>query len=188
MKLHVKNMVCDRCKFVIQNILKEQGLQARTVHLGEIDFGDTTLTTEQLDHFRCKIEPLGFELINDKKSALIEKIKNLIITLVQEKPLLEGQKLSDYLGRQLHYDYTYLSNLFSSVEGMSIEQYFIQQKIEKAKELLVYDELTLTEISHQLGYSSVAHLSRQFKKVTGLTASEFKRLRHTQQRQPLDKV
>ncbi len=181
-------MVCDRCKFVIQNILNEQGLQAHAVHLGEIDFADTTLTAEQLDHFRRKIEPLGFELINDKKSALIEKTKNMIIAWVQKSPLLENQNLSEYLVNQLHYDYTYISNLFSSVEGLSIEQYFIQQKIEKTKELLVYDELTLTEISHQLGYSSVAHLSRQFKKVTGLTASEFKRLRNTQRRQPLDKV
>lgn len=188
MKLHIKNMVCDRCKLVIRNVLQEQGLKSLAVHLGQVDFGDTTLNAEQLNLFRHKIEALGFELINDKKSKLIEKIKSLVITFVQQQEQLENQKLSDHLSHQLRHDYTYLSNLFSSIEGTTIEQYLINQKIEKAKELLVYNELTLTEISYQLGYSSVAHLSRQFKKVTGLTASQFKQLRNDNQRQSLDKV
>jgi AraC-like DNA-binding protein len=142
----------------------------------------------QLDLFRRKIEKLGFELISNKKSQLIESIRKHIIVLVQEPGDIERVRISDYLSEKLFHDYAYLSNLFSSVEGVTIEKFFILQKIEKVKELLVYDELTLTEIAMRLGYSSVAHLSRQFKKVTGQTPSEFKKLRDTSLRKPLDKV
>ncbi len=181
-------MVCDRCKFVIQNILQELELKSTAVHLGQVDFGDINPSIEQLDHFRQKIETLGFELIKDKKGKLIEKIKQQVIAFVQQQERPEKQKLSAYINNHIHHDYTYLSNLFSSVEGVTIEQYLIHHKIEKAKELLVYKELTLTEISYQLNYSSVAHLSRQFKKVTGLTASQFKQLQDNNQRLSLDKV
>lgn len=188
MKLYIKNMVCDRCKLAIKNVLNDLTIEPVEIQLGEVDFGNLEIGDEQVDVFRQRIEALGFELINDRKSRLIESIKKHVIALVRERDQLEKVKLSDYLGEHLHHDYTYLSNLFSAVEGVTIEQYFIHQKIERAKELLVYDELTLTEIADRLGYSSVAHLSRQFKKVTGLTPTHFKQLRDTRHRQPLDKI
>ncbi len=188
MKILIKNMVCDRCKMVIQNVLDELELKPQAVYLGEVDFGDATIEAQVLEQFQNKIVPLGFEIINDKKTRLIENIKKQVISLVQQPQAPHKVKLSEYLSNQLHHDYSHLSNLFSTVEGVTIEQYFINQKIEKTRELLVYDELTLTEISYRLGYSSVAHLSRQFKKVTGMTPSQFKQLRDSNQRQSLDKV
>ncbi|NIV17669.1 MAG: helix-turn-helix domain-containing protein [Woeseiaceae bacterium] len=188
MKILIKNMVCDRCKYVIENVLHEVSLTPVSVTLGEVDFGDTEIDAGQLEKFRGKIEPLGFELINDRKGRLIENIKKSVIALIQQQEAPEKSKISDFLAGRLHHDYAYLSNLFSAVEGVTIEQYFISQRIEKTKELLVYDELTLTEIAYRLGYSSVAHLSRQFKKVTGMTPSYFKRLRDAGQRKSIDKV
>ncbi len=188
MKILIKNMVCDRCKMVIQNVLDELNLKPQAVYLGEVDFGEETIDADTLEIFRQKIIPLGFELINDKKTRLIENIKKQVIALVQRPPTTEKVKLSEYLSSQLFHDYTHLSNLFSTVESVTIEQYFINQKIEKTRELLVYDELSLTEIADRLGYSSVAHLSRQFKKVTGMTPSQFKHLRASDTRQSLDKV
>ncbi|MDH5182646.1 MAG: AraC family transcriptional regulator [Gammaproteobacteria bacterium] len=188
MKLYLKNMVCDRCTLVVQNLLKELLLTPVSVQLGEVDFGDTVLDGEQLESFRLRVEALGFELMNDKKSQLIEAIKKQLILFVHSEDEMEKRKLSVYLSQSLYHDYNYLSHLFSSVEGVTIEQYLINQKIERAKELLVYDELNLTEIAHRLGYSSVAHLSRQFKKITGMTPTTFKQLRDPAQRQSLDKV
>jgi len=181
-------MVCDRCKMAIQSLLDELNLKPLSVTLGEVDFGDEIVAATSLEQFREKIIPLGFEIINDKKTRLIENIKKQVIALVQQPEGAEKIKLSEYLSAQLFHDYTHLSNLFSTVEGVTIEQYFINQKIEKTRELLVYDELTLTEIAGRLGYSSVAHLSRQFKKVTGMTPSQFKQLRDSNQRKSLDKV
>lgn len=181
-------MVCDRCILVIQNALDELDIKPLQIQLGEIDLGELNLDNDQIEALRKKISPLGFELISDKKSQLIEKIKKSIIDLVQKPEEVEKTKLSVYLSNQVFHDYTYLSNLFSSVESVTIEQYFINQKIEKVKELLVYDELTLTEIAYRLGYSSVAHLSRQFKKVTGQTPSKFKALRDNGLRKSIDKV
>ena len=188
MKILIKNMVCDRCKMVIENVLDELNLKPHSVYLGEVDFGDDAIDADTLEKFQQKIVPLGFELINDRKTRLIENIKKQVIALVQQAPAAQKVKLSEYLSKQLFYDYTHLSNLFSTVEGVTIEQYFINQKIEKTRELLVYDELSLTQIADRLGYSSVAHLSRQFKKVTGMTQSQFKQLRGSNQRQSLDKV
>ena len=172
----------------VQQVLDSLDLKALSVTLGEVDFGDNSISPTQLEQFRQRIEPLGFELINDKRTRQIENIKKHVIALVQRQPAPDKVKLSDYLSDRLHHDYTHLSNLFSTVEGVTIEHYFINQKIEKTRELLVYDELTLTEIADRLGYSSVAHLSRQFKEVTGMTPSEFKALRSSEQRQSLDKV
>ncbi len=191
MKLFIKNMVCARCTQAIQNEVNKLQLPLLSINLGEVDFGEHVLTGEQLEEFRQNIEALGFELINDKKARLIENTKKQLIKLIQhDHEYLAGDKikLSEYLSEHLFKDYTHLSHLFSSVEGVTIEQYFINQKIEKTKELLVYDELTLTQIAHRLGYSSVAHLSRQFKKVTGLTPSNFKLLRDPAARTPIDKV
>ena len=181
-------MVCDRCNFAIQNVLDDLDLAAVAVRLGEVDFGDAKPDALLLAQFRERIEALGFELINDKKSKLIESIKKNVIALLQQLDTPDKIKLSDYISHHLHHDYGYLSNLFSAVEGITIEHYFIAQKIEKTKELLVYDELTLTEIAHRLGYSSVAHLSRQFKAVTGLTPSQFKLARGSHLRRPIDKL
>ncbi len=188
MKILIKNMVCDRCKMAVRQVLDILNLQASAITLGEVDFGDAGIDAEQLEQFRQKIEPLGFELISSKRSRLIENIKKHLIALVHQQQAPEKVRLSDYLSQQLFHDYTHLSNLFSTVEGVTIEQYFISQKIEKTRELLVYDELTLTEIADRLGYSSVAHLSRQFKKVTGMTPSQFKELRDSGIRRPLDQV
>jgi len=188
MKILVKNMVCDRCTLVIRNVLRDLDIEAVGVKLGEVDLGDRVLDDVTFSEFKETIEGLGFGLVNDRKSQLIENTKKAIIALVHDSDGMGKVKISDYLSERLFHDYTYLSNLFSSVEGVTIEQYFINQKVEKAKELMVYDELTLTEIAFRLGYSSVAHLSRQFKKVTGQTPSEFKKLRDGGMRNSLDKV
>ena len=178
---------------VVQAELEKAGLHPLTVELGEVEVG-VSPTKEQLGVLDGNLRKLGFELIDDKKSRIIEKIKTGIIKLVQGAAEFGAGKqgaagraigtvnLSDYLAEKLHYEYTYLSNLFSGVEGTTIEKYFIAQKIEKVKELLVYDELTLSEIADQLGYSSVAALSTQFKKVTGLTPTYFKSLKDHKRR------
>ena len=166
-------MVCDRCKKTVTKILCDLGIEHKPVLLGEVQLLkllDTSLKKELGD--KLLIE--GFEIINNRKSLLIEKIKKTIIDLIQKENPDKRTTLSKYLSQNLNHDYSYLSTLFSSVEGKTIENYFIQQKIEKVKELLVYGELTLSEIAFRLGYSSVAHLSNQFKKVTGLTPSHFK--------------
>jgi AraC-like DNA-binding protein len=164
------------------------GISPVSVALGEVDLGDLDLGADQLKDFSERLHAVGFEILNDKKSRLIENIKKHVIVLVQQPEQMEQTRLSEYLASHLFHDYTYLSNLFSAVEGMTIEQFFINQKIEKVKEFLVYDELTVTEIAYRLGYSSVAHLSRQFSKVTGQTPSRFKALRDSRQRKSLDKA
>lgn len=166
---------------VVSEELKKAGIAFTDVELGEIEVAKQP-TDAQLKKLDAGLKHLGFELIDDKKSRMIEKIKNNIVTLIHHSD--EGIKtnLSDYLSSRLHYDYTYLSNLFSEIEGTTIEKYYISQRIEKIKELLVYDELTLSEIADKLGYSSVAYLSNQFKKVTGLTPSHFKSLKEHKRR------
>lgn len=176
MKLYIKNMVCNRCKMVVKDELIKFGLHPVYVELGEAEImEDVNAAQKKLLH--QNLLPLGFELIDDKKSRLIEKIKNEIVKLVHHNGEQPKLNFSELISRQLIHDYNYLSNLFSDVEGTTIEQYFIAQKIERVKELLVYDELSLSEISVMMHYSSVPHLSRQFKKVTGLTPSHFKQLK-----------
>jgi AraC-like DNA-binding protein len=160
----------------VKNELEKAGIMPEQVELGEVKL-KTDPQPVQLERVRNGLESLGFELINDQKSMLIEQIKTLIIELVHYSPGPQPFKLSTLLTDKLHHDYTYLSNLFSSVEGQTIEKYYILQKTERVKELLVYNELTLSEIAYQTGYSSVAHLSAQFKQVTGLTTSAFKELK-----------
>lgn len=181
-------MVCDRCLLVMGKILNELNLNAQDIKLGEIDFGDIKVGADKLKALKDKIQPLGFEIINDKKSRLIESIKKKLLAFIQQQESQAKTKLSVYLSQQLHHDYSHLSSLFSTVEGVTIEQYFILMKIEKSKELLIYDELSLTEIAFRLGYSSVSHLSAQFKKVTGMSPSQFKSLRDPLSRKSLDKV
>ncbi|EFK35883.1 transcriptional regulator, AraC family [Chryseobacterium gleum ATCC 35910] len=179
-------MVCDRCIMVVQNELEKLGLDAKNIKLGEVILSKE-ITSLEKENLSKTLEPLGFEVIDDKKGRIIEKIKNIIIDLVHHQDSDVKTNLSDVLSDKLHHDYNYLSNLFSEVEGTTIEKYFIAQKVEKVKELLVYDELSLSEIANRLNYSSVAYLSNQFKKVTGLTPSHFKQIKEDK-RKPLDKV
>ena len=179
-------MVCNRCILVVQNELDKLGIVANNIRLGEIIL-EKDLTTTEREALENVLDPLGFQVIDDKKSRMIEKIKNVIIDLVHHQDNDAKTNLSDVLSDALHHDYNYLSNLFSDIEGTTIEKYFIAQKVEKIKELLVYDELSLSEIADRMNYSSVAYLSNQFKKVTGLTPSHFKQIREDK-RKPLDKV
>lgn len=179
-------MVCNRCIMVVQNELEKLGLATKDIKLGEVNFQRELIPSERIALGQA-LEPLGFEIIDDKKGRIIEKIKNIIIDLVHHQDNDVKSNLSDILSEALQQDYNYLSNLFSEVEGTTIEKYFIAQKIEKVKELLVYDELSLSEIALRLNYSSVAYLSNQFKKVTGLTPSHFKQIR-ADKRTPIDKV
>lgn len=184
--IFIKNMVCDRCIMVVQNELEKLGLDAKNIKLGEVILSKE-ITSLEKENLSKTLKPLGFEVIDDKKGRIIEKIKNIIIDLVHHQDSDVKTNLSDVLSDKLHHDYNYLSNLFSEVEGTTIEKYFIAQKVEKVKELLVYDELLLSEIANRLNYSSVAYLSNQFKKVTGLTPSHFKQIKEDK-RKPLDKV
>ena len=185
--LHIKNMVCNRCIKVLKEEFTRLNYTIASIELGEVQLKEE-LNKDDLSKIRQMLTDNGFELIDDRKSQIINRIKTLIIEYIhydREKP--EHENLSEFLRKELGHDYSYLSNLFSSVEGITIEKYLIHQKIEKVKELLVYDELTLNEISYQRGYSSVQHLSNQFKKTTGLTPSHFKTIKISK-RNPLDKV
>lgn len=175
-------MVCSRCKMVVKYELAKLGLTPIVVDLGEVEIMESDIEFIKEDLLKT-LHSLGFDLIDDKKSKTIEKIKNLIIDLVQHKNNEITTNLSDYLVGNLYQDYSTLSNLFSEVETTTIEKYFINQKIEKVKELLIYNELTLSEIAFQLNYSSIAHLSHQFKKVTGFSPSFFKQLKDKKRRQ-----
>lgn len=171
---------------VLQNELDKFGYQANHIALGEVQLKNN-LSTAEKDKFNVHLQSLGFEIIDDKKSQLIVQVKAAIVEIVHQQSIELKNNLSTYLSEKLAHDYTYLSNLFSEIEGSTIEKYFIAQKIEKVKELLVYDELSLSEIANQLNYSSVAYLSNQFKKITGLTPSYFKNLK-ANHRKPLDEV
>lgn len=188
--LYIKNMVCNRCIRAVNDAFENVGLHPVKVSLGEVVLQEDELTPPVRSTLDTKLKTLGFERIDDKRSRLIEKIKNFVIrTIHNERGIDLKFNWSVVLSEELHYDYNYLSNLFSSVEGITLEQYIIRQKIERVKELLFYDQLNLSEIAHLLAYSSVQHLSTQFKKITGHTPSAFKKLRETNlQRKPLDKV
>ena len=182
MKIYIKNMVCSRCKLVVKSELEKLGLNILSVELGEAEIINS-LDEKQKELVVKKLEQFGFEVIDDKRSRLIEQIKTIIIELVHHNQ--EGIKtnLSDFISEKLSLDYNYLSNLFSEVEGITVEKYFILQRIEKVKELLVYDEMNLSEIAYRLNYSSVAYLSNQFKKITGFTPTYFKQLKEKKRRQ-----
>ena len=175
MKLHIKNMVCSRCKMAIASVLDQIEVQPQSVELGEVQLQEE-IDKEKLKQFQKAINQLGFELLDDRNSQLIEKTKTIITKLVQEQNAALSTNLSDYLSGKLDYDYNSLSNLFSELEGITIEKYFILHKIERVKELLVYDELSLKEIAFLLNYSSLPHLSAQFKSVTGFAPREFRKL------------
>jgi AraC family transcriptional regulator len=175
MQLYIKNMVCNRCIMAVTQLLKGLNLPAATVELGLVEL-ENEPTEKQWLLLKEGLQQLGFELLDDARKKLIEKLKTIVIEQVQHGLDERTYNFSQILSSKLHKEYSYLSRLFSEVEGITIEKYIINQKIEKAKELLVYDEMNLSEIAFQLGYSSVAHLSAQFKKVTGLTPSHFKKL------------
>lgn len=175
MKLYIKYMVSLRCKMVVQDALDSLGIKNTIVELGLVQTLDD-LTKEQRLVFAEKILKSGLLLLDDKKSIIIEKIKNAIIEMIHYDDELPKQNFSEYISQKLGYDYTYLSNIFSEVKGITIQQFIILHKVEKIKELLLYDELNLSEISYKLHYSSVGHLSNQFKKITGLTPSYYKQL------------
>jgi AraC family transcriptional regulator len=186
--LLVKNMVCQRCILAVENVLTNIAIPFNKVIIGEIHFSKE-IAQEQIDKLSLGLASIGLGLSDNRVSGMIEKIKQLVIRKsrneVEEKEM--QTKLSIYLSQNLHHEYTYLSSLFSSVEGRTIENYFIEQRIEKVKELLVYKEMSLSEIHYELDYSSVAHLSNQFKKVTGLTPSHFKHI-GADKRKMLDKI
>ena len=186
--LLVKNMVCHRCLLAVEDVLRKTNINFEKVIVGEIYLKDK-ISNEQNYLLSSMLAEIGLELIDNKMSSTIEKIKQLVIKKARNEVNEEEKKLnlSNYLSQNLYHEYTYLSSIFSSVEGRTIENYFIQQRIEKVKELLVYDELSLSEIAYRLNYSSVAYLSNQFKKVTGLSPSHFKQIREDK-RKPLDEV
>jgi len=186
MILYIRNMVSNRCKMIVRSELEELGLHFVLGELGEVEIMEG-ISLEQRNLLSTNLEKSGLALLEDKKRILIEKIKNIIIELVycaEEQPKIN---LSDFLSEKLHYDYTYLANLFSIEQNTTIEHFFLTHKIERVKELLVYDEHSLTEIADQMHYSSVAHLSNQFKKMTGLTPSCYKHLKK-KRRKPLENV
>ena len=170
-------MVSIRCKMLVKEILNSLNIPFKFINLGEVELNDT-LTFDQKESFRLQLLESGLELIEDKKAVIIEKIKNVIIEMIHYEDEIPKVNFSDYLSSKLNYNYTYLANLFSETEAITIEHYIIMHKIERVKELIVYDDLNLSEIAWKLHYSSVAHLSHQFKKVTGLTPSFFKSLKN----------
>lgn len=173
--LYIKNMVCQRCIMAVENILIQENIAFKSVKLGEIELHVKT-DNEKLQRLEKALNKIGFELIETRTNQLIEKIKLLIQNYLENINEQKKIKLSTFITLHIPYEYSYLSDLFSSVEGTTIEQYFIHLRIEKVKEFLVYNQLSLTEIAYQTGFSSVHHLSSQFKKVTGLTPGYFKQL------------
>jgi len=176
MKIHIKYMICNRCKAIVRAELDKLGIHYCMVELGEVDLREP-IDTEQRRHLQARLLKCGLELMDDKKSIVIEKIKHIIIEMIHNDLEVGKVTFSELISKKMHQDYGHLSGLFSEVTGYTIEHYIILNKIERVKELLLYDELNLTEISYNLGYSSVAHLSHQFKRVTGLTPTYFKQLK-----------
>ena len=186
--LHIKNMVCNRCIKVVREELEKQDYTVEKIELGEV-----VITSDKkkfhVDKIKESLEENGFELIDSRNANIIERVKILIIKLIHHNSTenQSGFNIHDEIIKEAGLSYQYVSSLFSSIEGITIEKFIIHQKIEKVKELIVYDELTLSEIAYKLGYSSVQHLSNQFKKVTGLSPSYFKKFK-SKKRKPLDKI
>jgi AraC-like DNA-binding protein len=188
--LHIKNMVCDRCKIVVRQELGKMGLTPLTIALGEVTIEEDQLTDAQQTQLDAALVSVGFERIDDRKERIIESIKNIIIKQIRQQGRYHRKfNWSHVLAEHLHLEYSYISSLFSSAEGITLEHYIIRQKIEYVKELLFNDELTLSQIAIRMDYSSVAHLSAQFKKITGVTPSEFKKSdTQSRSRQSLDAI
>jgi AraC-like DNA-binding protein len=185
LKLYIKYMVSNRCKMLVKDELKKLNLHF-IVNMGEVEIMEN-ITDEQREQIRLALRESGLELMDDKKAMLIEKIKTIIIEMVHYTDELPKSNFSDYLSEKLNHDYTYLANLFSEYQGTTIEKFIIIHKIERVKELIIYNEVNLTEIAWMMHYSSVAHLSNQFKKITGLTPSHFKQLK-VKSRIPIEEI
>ncbi len=191
MKIYIKNMVCDRCTLAVKTLLENSDLQYVSITLGEVDFAENygdALPSNALSLLSNDLEELGFSILSDKKSKLIDSIKNSCLDYLKHFDISNKITLSQHISDAVKLEYNYLSHLFSVIEGVTIEQHFIKLRVEKVKELLVYDELALGEIAFQLGFSSVAHLSGQFKKITGLTPSYFRTVKNQKLRYSLDKL
>jgi AraC-like DNA-binding protein len=186
MKLYIKYMVSTRCKMIVKEELKKLGLHFIMVDLGVVDIMEN-ITVVQRQSLKVALLADGLELMDDKRAMLIEKIKNVIVEMVHYAEEMPKINFSHFLAEKLSYDYTYLANLFSEIQGTTIEQFIISHKVERIKELIIYDELNITEIAYKMNYSSVAHLSSQFKKVTGLSPSHFKRLKN-KRRSPIEDI
>lgn len=184
MKLYIKNMVSIRCKMLVKSELEKLNLPHKTVELGEVEL-EENISDQKREELRQALLKSGLVLMEDKKSILVEKIKTIIIEMIHYSDELPEVNYSVYISQKLNLNYTYLANLFAEVKGTTIEHFIIIHKIERVKELIIYDELTLTEIAALMQYSSVAHLSKQFKKITGLTPSHFKQLKN-KRRNPLE--
>ncbi len=179
-------MVSNRCKLVVKQELQKLDLHFVFLDLGEVELMED-ITDEQREELNNALLATGLELIDDKKAIIIEKVKTVIIQMIHHEEKLPSTNYSSFISEKLDYDYAYLSNIFTEVQGMTIQQFIIVHKIERVKELLMYEELNLTEISYKLQYSSVAHLSNQFKKITGISASEFMNLKN-KRRSPLENI
>lgn len=186
MKIFIKNMVCDRCLSAVQNIFNEYGFELKSIDLGEVET-ENQPSESDLEHIEKQLERSGFEIIKNQTLQIINKIKSLIILKISKLDIAENFLLSEFLSSNLNKDYSSLSKTFSQNENLTLEQFFILQKIEKVKELLLYNEFTLTEIAGTLGYKSVQHLSSQFRNSTGFTPTEFKKLKKNN-RKPLDQI
>lgn len=184
--LFIKNMVCRRCIMAVEDILQRNAIEIQSVSLGEVVLS-APISDEMQEKLAAELEAVGFELISDRRSQLIENIKRETMIYARAENGLSPLRLSDFLQERLHLDYHYLSDLFSAVEGQTLEKFFIAHRIERVKELLVYDELPLADIAAQMGYSSTAYLSTQFKKQTGLTPTRFKQVT-SQRRRALDEL
>jgi AraC-like DNA-binding protein len=179
-------MVSNRCKMAVKEILSALGLHFIVVDLGEVDIMEN-ISMEQREQLKLALHNAGLELMDDKRAILIEKIKNAVVEMVHYADEKIKTNFSDFLSEKLNHNYTYLANLFSEVQGMTIEQFIIAHKIERIKELIIYDEMNITEIAWKMNYSSVAHLSNQFKKATGLSPSHFKQLK-VRKRSPIEEI
>lgn len=186
LKLHIKYMVSNRCKMAVKEALRKFDLHFIVVDLGEVEIMEN-ISAEQQEQLKADLLDSGLELMDDKRSVLIERIKNVIIEMVHHTDEMIKVNFSDFLSEKLNYDYTYLANLFSEVQGTTIEQFIISHKVERIKELIIYGELNISEIAWKMNYSSVAHLSNQFKKVTGLAPSHFKQLKD-KRRSPIEEI
>lgn len=175
MKLHIKNMVSLRCKIVVEQELKKLGMLYGDVNLGLIEVRGT-ISEDQHQHLKMNLLALGLEVLDDKRAILVERIVNVVTEIIQYDDDLPQANYSDVISEKLDYDYTYLSKIFSQEKGVTLQQFIINRKVERVKELLLYAELNLTQISYKLHYSSVGHLSNQFKKITGFSPSVYERL------------
>lgn len=188
-KLHIKNMFCRRCISAVEELFCQAGIETTSVALGEVLVRNMHPDDEQMARLGKSLLEHGFEIVNDRKSRLLEQIKATVIDVIHHQEHYELKiNWSAYLSEKLNYDYNYLGNLFSAVNGITLERYIMRQKIEKIKEYLFYDELSLKEIAYKLGYSNQAHVSSQFKKMTGLTPSEYKKSKQEMTRTPLDSI